>query len=147
MDIERIIEFVSNHWIMSTGLFIVTLLLLQDLFESMFRKHKTVSPAGAVALMNDDRTIVVDVREPHEFADGHIENAKHIPYARLDEKIYELEPFKDSPIILVCQTGTRSQPACKKLSKLGFTQIYEMKGGMLAWQDLKLPVSKKKTST
>lgn len=147
MDMDRIIEFVSNHWIMSSGLFIVTLLLIQDLFESMFRNYKTVSPTGAVSLMNDDRTIVVDVREPNEFAEGHIENARHIPYGRLDEKVYELEPFKDSPIILVCQTGTRSHPACKKLSKLGFAQIYEMKGGMLAWQDLKLPISKKKKST
>ena len=144
MDIDRIFEFVSNHWIMSSGLFVVTLLLIQDLFDSAFRKYKTTSPVGAVALLNDDRTILIDVREPHEFANGHIENARHIPYSRLDEKIYELERHKDSPIIVVCQTGTRSQPACKKLSKLGFTQVYEMKGGMLAWQDMKYPISKKK---
>jgi len=144
MDIDRVFEFVSNHWIMSSGLFIVTLLLIQDLFDSAFRKYKVISPAGAVALLNDDRTILIDVREPNEFASGHIENAKHIPYGRLEEKIYELEPHQESPIIVVCQTGTRSQPACKKLTQRGFTQIYEMKGGMLAWQDMKYPVSKKK---
>jgi rhodanese-related sulfurtransferase len=144
VDIDRIIEFTSNHWIMSSGLVIVTLLLVQDLFDSLLRKYKVISPSEVVSLLNDDRTLLIDVREPHEFANGHIENARHIPYGRLDEKVYELEPYKDSPVVVVCQTGTRSQPACKKLSKLGFHQLYEMKGGMLAWQDLKLPVSKKK---
>lgn len=144
MDIDRIIEFTSNHWIMSSGLVIVALLLMQDLLDSFLRKYKLISPAEVVSLLNDDHTVLIDVREPHEFANGHIENARPIPYGRLDEKIYELEPYKDSPVIVVCQSGTRSQPACKKLSKQGFHQLYEMKGGMLAWQDLKLPVSKKK---
>jgi len=144
MDMGRLIEFVSNHWIMSSGLFIVALLLIQDLFDIAFRKYKTISPAESVALLNDDRTILIDVREPQEFANGHIENARHIPFARLDEKFYELEPYKGSPIIVTCQQGTRSKEVCKKLIKRGFTQVYEMHGGMLAWQDMKLPIRKKK---
>lgn len=144
MDIERIIEFVSNHWIMSSGLFVVTLLLIQDLFDSITSKHKTLSPTAAVILMNDDRCIVIDVRESNEFAKGHIENARNIPLAKLDEKLYELEPFKNDPIIVTCQQGSRSLPACKKLTKNGFTQVYELKGGMLAWEESKLPVSRKK---
>jgi rhodanese-related sulfurtransferase len=144
MDMDRLIEFVSNHWIMSSGLFIVALLLIQDLFDIAFRKYKTASPAESVALLNDDRTILIDVREPNEFANGHIENARHISFARLDDKLYELEPYKDNPIIVTCQQGTRSKEACKKLVKKGFTQVYEMRGGMLAWQDMKLPISKKK---
>ena len=144
MDMERTIEFVSNHWIMSSGLFVVSLLLVQDLFDAMTRKYKAISPAGAVALLNDERTIVVDVREPHEFAKGHIENARNISLGSLDEKIYELEPYKNSPIIIACQQGTRSKEACKKLVKQGFTQVYELSGGILSWEDQKLPVSRKK---
>jgi rhodanese-related sulfurtransferase len=144
METERILEFISNHWILSSGLFIVTLLLIQDFFETLTRKYKTTTPTGAVALLNDDETIVIDVREPHEYAKGHIENARHISLGRLDEKLYELSPHKTTPIIVTCQQGTRSSHACKKLVKAGFTQVYDMKGGMLAWEDLKLPVTTKK---
>ncbi len=145
MDIERTLEFVSNHWILSSGLFVVTLLLIQDLFDSITRKHKVITPTGAVALLNDERTIVIDVREPHEYAKGHIENSLAIPLARVDEKLYELQQYKDTPVIVTCQQGTRSAHVCKKLTKAGFTQVYDLKGGMLAWEDEKLPVTKKKT--
>ncbi|MBS1214830.1 MAG: rhodanese-like protein, partial [Proteobacteria bacterium] len=87
MDMERTLEFISNHWIMSSGLFVVTLLLIQDIFDSITRKYKVVTPAGAVTLLNDDQTIVIDVREPHEYAKGHIENALAISLARVDEKL------------------------------------------------------------
>jgi len=144
MDFERIVEFISNHWILSSGLFVVTLLLVQDLFDSITRKYKVVSPTGAVTLLNDDRTIVIDVREPHEFAKGHIESALAIPLARVDDKLYELEPRKHTPVIVTCQQGTRSAHVCKKLTQAGFTDVYDLKGGMLAWEDAKLPMVKKK---
>ncbi|MDD5035721.1 MAG: rhodanese-like domain-containing protein, partial [Methylococcaceae bacterium] len=73
MEIERTIEFLSNHWMLSSGHFVVSLLLIQDLFDSVTRKYKTVSPAGAVALLNVEGVVVIDVREPHEFVKGHIE--------------------------------------------------------------------------
>jgi len=144
VDFERVVEFASNHWILSSGYFVVGLLLVQDLFDTLTSKHKTISPAQAVALMNDDHTVVVDVREPHEFAKGHIENARHIALGSLDEKIFVLEQFKDDPVIVTCQQGTRSQMACKKLTKRGFSKIHELRGGMQAWTDANLPVTAKK---
>ncbi len=144
VTLDRLIEFIGNHWIMSSGLFIVAILLIQDLIESAFRKHKTLSPTEAVALMNDDNTVVVDVREANEYAEGHIEGTRHIPVGKIEERAYELEAYKQSPVIVTCNSGTRSPQACKKLVSLGFSQVFEMKGGMMAWEDQKLPVSKKR---
>ncbi|MGZ8244090.1 rhodanese-like domain-containing protein [Methylomagnum sp.] len=141
---DRLLEFIGNHWIMASGLFICTILLIQDLFDSAFRKHKTVSPMEAVVLMNDENTVVVDVRETHEFSQGHIEGARHIPLGKVEERAHELEAYKGKPVIVTCQSGTRSPAACKKLSGLGFTQIFEMKGGIIAWEEDKLPVTKKR---
>ncbi len=140
---DRLIEFVTHHWIMVTALVIVTVLLVQELVESLLSKSKSVSPTGAVALMNNDNTLVIDVREPNEYAKEHIENARHIPLSKLDEHIFELEAFKQAPLIITCQSGTHSPIASKKLTKQGFEQVYVMKGGMLAWMDAKLPVSRK----
>ena len=129
---------------MTSGLFIVTLLLVQDLIDSAFRKHQSVTPNEAVLLMNQDETVVIDVREPNEFAEGHIEGARNIPLAKLGERAAELAPHREHPLIVTCQSGTRSLAAGKQLTKLGFTKVYEMKGGMFAWKDQSLPVSKKR---
>lgn len=141
---DRLLEFIGNHWIMASGLLVCTILLIQDLLDSAFKKHKAVSPMEAVVLMNDENTAVVDVREPHEFSQGHIEGARHIPLGKIDERAGELESHKAKPLIVTCQSGTRSPVACKKLSGLGFTQVFELKGGMIAWEEDKLPVTKKR---
>jgi rhodanese-related sulfurtransferase len=141
---DRLLEFIGNHWVMTSGLFIVTILLIQDFIETAFRKHKTVSPTEAVVLMNDENTVVIDVREASEFAEGHIEGARHIPLAKLEERAFELQDHKQKPVIVTCQSGTRSGAASRKLAALGFTNVYEMKGGLLAWEDQKLPVTKKR---
>lgn len=142
MDITQLAEFISNHWIMSSGWFIVTLLLIQDVFETLTRKYKSTSPTGAVALMNQEDTLVLDVREPSEYAKGHIENAVSIPFAKLDQRLHELESHKNKPVIVACQQGTRSAAACNKLIKAGFSQVHYLKGGILAWEDAKLPLRK-----
>jgi rhodanese-related sulfurtransferase len=143
---ERLLEFLGNHWLMAGGLLVVTVLLIQDFIDSAFRKHKVVSPAETVNLMNSENTVVIDVREPHEFANGHIESARHIPLGKIEERAHELEAYKQNPVIVTCQSGTRSPQACKKLTGLGFTRVFEMKGGMLAWEEQKYPIVKKRTS-
>ncbi len=133
----------SNHWMLASGQFIVTLLLIQDLIDTLSRKYKTVTPAAAVTLLNQDDTLVIDVREPDAFAKGHIEGARQISLARLKDKLFELEPYKDSPILIYCQEGTRAKEACKQLTKAGFTRVHYLGGGILTWQDQKLPLVRK----
>jgi rhodanese-related sulfurtransferase len=142
VTLDRLLEFIGNHWIMSSGLFIVAILLIQDFIESAFRKHKTISPLEAVMLMNNDDTVVIDVRELNEYAEGHIEGARHIPLGKIEERAYELEANKNKPVIVTCQSGTRAPSASKKLASLGFTQVFEMKGGIAGWLEQNLPISK-----
>jgi rhodanese-related sulfurtransferase len=141
---DRLFEFIGNHWIMVAATVIVAILLLQDLVETLMRKHKLVTPAAAVALMNTEDSIVIDVRELHEFSEGHIENAHHIPLGKIEERLYELEAHKNAPVIVTCQSGTRAPQACGKLTKAGFGQVYELQGGMVAWEEQKLPISRKR---
>lgn len=143
MDMERIGEFVGNHWILSSGWFVVSLLLLQDFFDLLTNKHKSITPTDAVALLNNEETLIIDVREPSEFASGHIVNAQNIMFAKLDDQLANLEDHKNKPVIVTCQQGTRSAAACKKLVKAGFTQVHDLRGGILAWEDAKLPLTKK----
>ncbi len=142
---DQYLEFISNHYLLCLGLVVVAYLLIQDLVESTFNKYQGLSPLLTVAKMNDADTVIVDVREPHEYIKGHIEDSINIPLGKFPEKVNTLDKYKSQPIIVVCQSGSRSVSACKTLTKNNFEKVFNMIGGMQAWQDNNFPI--KITST
>ncbi|HLF98764.1 MAG TPA: rhodanese-like domain-containing protein [Methylococcaceae bacterium] len=141
---DRILEFASNHYILVSGIAITAVLLIQDFYEGLTRRHNNTSAAGAVTLMNEENSVVLDVREPDEYAKGHIEGAVYIPFGKLKERVAELEGHKNAPVIVTCQSGTRSGHACAILQQNGFTRVYNLAGGMMEWEEAKMPVTRKK---
>ncbi|MEY3882545.1 MAG: hypothetical protein RIQ94_3341 [Pseudomonadota bacterium] len=138
---DRYLEFILNHYILSLALAVVTFLLIQELFETAFKKFSALSPLLAVAKMNDSDTLVIDVREPEEFLKGHIENAINTPLSNLPTHLTKLETHKNKPVLIACQTSTRAASAAKLLTKAGFDQVFVISGGMQAWEnDYKLPI-------
>lgn len=138
---DRYIEFILNHYVLSLAFAVVTFLLIQELFDSALKKFSTISPLLAVTKMNGANTVVIDVREPDEFSQRHIENAINSPLSKLPEQLPKLEAHKNADILLSCQTGTRAASAGKILTKAGFNQVFVIAGGMAAWEDdYKLPV-------
>ncbi len=75
--------------------------------------------------------VVLDVRQPREWADGHIENARHITGAELPQRSHEVP--KDRPVAVVCGSGYRSSVAASLLASRGHTNIANVLGGMSAW--------------
>jgi sulfur dioxygenase len=87
--------------------------------------------------------LVLDVREPEEYEGelGHIPGSQLLPLRRLSERISELESYKDGPIVVVCRAGVRSTTAAAILIGMGFQRVSNLKGGMLDWNDRKLPIA------
>ncbi|MBI3150577.1 MAG: rhodanese-like domain-containing protein [Chloroflexi bacterium] len=83
--------------------------------------------------------LILDVRQPDEFRQGHIAGAKLLPLNELYHRMGELP--KSREIICICASGNRSTSASKILAKEGFT-VFNVQGGMLAWRHAKLPVQK-----
>ena len=83
--------------------------------------------------------MVLDVRDPAEFAQSHIVGAKLIPLNQVRKHAKELP--KGREIVCVCASGNRSRIAARFLLKEGFT-VFDMQGGMTAWKQAKLPVQK-----
>ncbi|MDD4914780.1 MAG: rhodanese-like domain-containing protein [Methylococcales bacterium] len=137
---DQYIEFATNHYLLSFSLVCVIFLLIQDLLSNSFNKYESVSPLIAVTKMNSEDALIIDVREGHEFLKSHIEEAVNIPLGKLEEKLPSLEKHKNHPVLVVCQTGARSVNGCKTLTKAGFTQVYNLLGGMQSWEDNKLPI-------
>lgn len=138
---ERYLEFVLNHYILSLALAVVTYMLIQEFIDTAFKKHNAISPLIAVTKMNEGGTVVVDVREPDEFSPSHIEDAINLPLSKIPNDLSKIVAYKDKAILLTCQNGSRSASAAKLLSKAGYEQIFVITGGMQAWEnDYKYPV-------
>ncbi len=86
--------------------------------------------------------IIVDVREPEEYNGelGHIRSSILVPLKDLTARADELVQHKDRHVIVVCRAGVRSTTAAAILTALGFEEVSNLKGGMLEWNDAKLPV-------
>ncbi|MBJ2155686.1 rhodanese-like domain-containing protein [Variovorax sp. IB41] len=102
----------------------------------------TLTAQGAVQLINRERAVLVDVREPEEFATGHMIGAKNVPLNQLDEKLASTVKNKNVPLLLVCATGARAQRGVAMAKKLGYEQAQAVAGGLKAWKDANLPVEK-----
>ena len=80
---------------------------------------------------NGDCPVVVDVREPWEFQQGHVPGAMLIPLGQLSARVSELDPKK--PVAVICASGSRSQSAAALLGQKGFKTVYNVSGGTGAW--------------
>lgn len=135
-------QFISNNILPISMAVFSGIMLLWSFFGNRFRGVKEVNSAGALQLINHKGAVVLDVREPSEYESGHVLNAKLVPLGKLKERIGELEKYKDSPIVVVCRSGNRSGTACFILGKQGFSQAYNLAGGVQAWQKANLPLEK-----
>lgn len=105
-------------------------------------RKSALTTTQATLLINREDAIVIDVRQPDEYISGHLPESRNIPLKNIDDHVAELDKLKNTPLIMVCQTGSRSESACKKLDKLGFTQLNNLAGGINAWKDAGLPLKK-----
>jgi rhodanese-related sulfurtransferase len=93
---------------------------------------KTISTDELADKLAAGRPALIDVREPHEFAAGHVPGAKNIPLRSLRTRLADLDPTAET--LLICQSGNRSKTAARQLAKAGFTDAYSVRGGTLAWR-------------
>ena len=95
---------------------------------------RQIDSKQAHELMQDKNALVVDVREPHEYADGRIPDAVLIPLRQIGMHLENLKEHGDRPIILSCRTGSRSEMACRFLHQSGFSNVYNLMDGVIGWQ-------------
>lgn len=139
---ERFGQFFINHWDLFLALAIILAMLLGAPLQRRLRGFKEVEPMGAVQLMNHEGALLVDVREDSEYREGHVQDSLHVPLSRLSNEVGTLENHKEKPIIVGCRSGHRSARACGILRRQGFQQVYNLKGGIMAWQSAGMPLSR-----
>jgi rhodanese-related sulfurtransferase len=98
------------------------------------------------ASLQSQGALLIDVREPDEYAQGHAPGSTLIPLGQLEQRLHELSTRKDKPIALICRSGSRSAKAQEILEKAGFTKTVNIEGGMNAWARAGLPMVRGMTS-
>lgn len=129
---------IDNIWIISIAL-VSGGALLYPVIRSRGAK---LSQLQATQLINQGKSLILDVRSAEEFTTGHLQNAKHVPLPELGNRLKEIEKFKNSTIITVCERGVRAASAAGLLTKAGFTQVFILDGGVAAWKSQGLPTIK-----
>ena len=134
-------KFLIDQWMIIAVAATSGLMLVWPMLSGM-RKAGTLSTLQATQLINQKDAVVLDIRDQGEYAAGHILNAKSIPAKVFADRKAELEKLKSAPIIVSCDTGQRAGTAAQKLREMGFAEVYVLQGGLNAWREAGLPVSK-----
>ncbi|MDR0634496.1 MAG: rhodanese-like domain-containing protein [Azoarcus sp.] len=117
--------------------------LLVDLVRQM-RDKSLLTPLEATLRINREDAVVIDVRDLGDFERGHLPNARNLPLADLARRASELEKFRDRPLIVYCDGGSRTTTAIATLKKAGFEKLYKLRGGLFEWEKAGQPITRKK---
>ncbi len=138
-------EFARHNWLLFLALFAILGMLIGGEILRRMRGVSALDAAGALRLINDQDAVIMDIRDVGDYKEGHIPQARHIPFGALRERLGELAKVKDKPMIIYCRNGATSQSACALLKKNGFADVHSLDGGLPTWLDARLPISRKKS--
>lgn len=135
----QLIQFATVHPWLVTLLAAAAVAVLAYELRSRLLSVGAISPQDVVRLMNQGAP-VLDLRPAEVFASGHLSNARNLPADRLGEAVDTLKRYKDRPVIVVCERGTRTPGAIRQLTALGFSKLFSLRGGIHAWRAENLPL-------
>jgi molybdopterin/thiamine biosynthesis adenylyltransferase/rhodanese-related sulfurtransferase len=99
-----------------------------------------ITPSEAFGEIQDSEVVLIDSREPHEYAEAHLEGGILVPPATIAADIAQKAPDQTARTIVYCRVGTRSLAAAEQLAELGYEDVASVAGGIIEWQDQGLPV-------
>jgi rhodanese-related sulfurtransferase len=136
------LPFVEKNWPLVLVFVLSGVMLLWPLLQRRLSPTREIGTLDATRLINAQNALLLDIREPKEFTGSRLPNALHIPLSQLKERGVELGKFVSRPVIVYCERGMRSSAAASPLTKLGFTSVQSLRGGLRAWKDAGLPMQK-----
>jgi rhodanese-related sulfurtransferase len=115
-------------------------------FEKLVAEAKKsiqeISPQETATALERGGTLLIDVRDPDEWQEGHISGAKNFSRGTVELEIEEAAPDLSTPIITHCGGGGRSALAAESLQRIGYKNVKSMAGGFKAWKSAGLPTTK-----
>jgi len=139
---EHLPAFFANNLFLCVAFLVVLVMTIRAEFLHQFNKANDLSPLQATRFMNSENAVVIDVNDAATFDSGHIKQAINVPMTELTNKLADLQKYQDKAVLTCCKQGNQSGRACKILKKSGFTNVYNISGGLQNWLEANLPVTK-----
>jgi rhodanese-related sulfurtransferase len=130
----------TNHWLVAATL---AMLVAVIVFEMRARSEgfAAVSPQDAIRLMNRG-AVVIDLRPAEQYAAGHLAGARRMDGQQILKAADALKKYKQRPLIVCDESGSLGGSAARQLKAQGFTQAFNLRGGVAAWRSDNLPLEK-----
>ena len=138
---QRLLEFIAHHPFLVAAAVLAAIVVLVYELRARVRAFAALSATQAVRLMNQG-ALVIDLRSKDLFDAGHIVDARNVPAAEIESQADALKKWRDKSVITYCDTGANGAGAARTLTKLGFTKVFNLHGGLNAWVKDNLPLTK-----
>jgi len=138
---QRLFEFISHNRLLAAGAILAAVAVAVYEIWSRFQAFAALSAMQAVRLMNQG-ALVLDLRNRESYDAGHIGEARHVPAAELTAQADSFKKWRDKTVITYDDSGMGGAGAARTLTKLGFTKVFNLEGGLNAWVKDNLPLTK-----
>ncbi len=139
---QQFFEFVINHWWLWGVFFILFLTVIYLELQGAVSGITLVSPMVATQMMNHQQAQVLDFREAPAFQEGHILSAVRIHHEGIADQLSALKLDKKRPILISVEDGESTAALVQALKTQGFDAIFGLKGGLAAWREASLPLTR-----
>ncbi len=135
----------GGEGLIQKGLLALALLAVAAFLPRLIKRLRVPGEVVEVAslrsrLQSEEPPLLLDVRDDEEFQTVHIDGARHLPLAQLQQRLDELANWRERPLAVICKTDRRSAQAVRLLDAAGFAQPILVKGGMVGWEQAGFPV-------
>ncbi len=138
---QQLIEYVGHHTYRAAGLILAGMVVAVYELRNRVQAFAALSAMQAVRLMNQG-ALVIDVRGKESFDAGHISDARNVPMAELEAQAEALKKWRDKNVIAYCNDGRDGAQAVRTLTKLGFSKVFNLEGGLNGWLKDNMPLAK-----
>jgi rhodanese-related sulfurtransferase len=140
-SMQRLIEYISQHYFLVIGAAAAALAVTIYEVRERTQAFAGLSAPQAVRLMNQG-AVVLDLRPKAAYDAGHIGEARNVPAAELESQADSLKKWREKNVITYCDTGVSGASSARTLTKLGFTKVFNLQGGVNAWVKDNMPLVK-----
>ncbi len=142
---DRFLEYLNHHPYLAGGTLLLAIVAAAIELRSRAQGATGISNNEAIALHNKG-ALILDVRTADEFASGHIVDARNIALDKLADSLDTIKKYREKPVIVCCEAGSRSAQAVKLLKAQGYTTVFNLSDGLGGWRKDNLPLSKPTSS-
>jgi rhodanese-related sulfurtransferase len=138
---QQLLDYIAHHPFLVGAAVLAAIVVLAFELRARVQAFAALSAMQAVRLMNQG-ALVIDLRSKELYDTGHLVDARNVPLPELDSQADALKKWRDRNVITYCDTGANGASAARSLTKLGFTKVFNLQGGLNAWVKDNLPLAK-----